>query len=320
MNLLKESIAMSELEVHVVDDQGEPHTADTTFSEFKQDLVYLVIDHDKRKIYVWKGPKAPVRQKFTSARAGSNLRMKLGMTYKIDSLDAGIEGRDFLALWGLTPQEAPTLTAEEAPAPSPVATEAPSTPVTSGGPVVSTRPSTKGGPVVSARPAVRPSAVSEPTPSPVTAAPRPVSKPVQAPTTAPEPMKTSAPVVKSREVTVTAPTKPVVAFSLNDVENKLKELGEPEGMVREIVIVGDTVFSVIKEYLPLFDKEVVKLEPMSDLPEGAFPATDYETRILIGAGGNVIFVELLRQAPESERDEFVTEMKRSLKDLTKLGI
>jgi hypothetical protein len=107
---------------------------------------------------------------------------------------------------------------------------------------------------------------------------------------------------------------------LKEVEEKLKELSEPPDMIREIVIVGNTVFSVIKEYLPLFDKEVLKLEAMSDLPEGAFPASDYESRILIGKGGKVVFIELLRPAPESERDEFVSEMKRSLKDLTKLGI
>ncbi|MFQ5981332.1 MAG: hypothetical protein ACE5OZ_24590 [Candidatus Heimdallarchaeota archaeon] len=306
-------------EVFTVDDQGDRHSSEAVFSDFKQDLVYLVVDHDKRKIYVWKGPQSPVRQKFTSARAASSLRMELGMTYKIDSLDAGIEGRDFLALYGVTPAE------KAAPAPAAPAREAVevSTPLA---PSVARSAPPSDGPVVTARPSVKPK-VSRPSPAPTaSAAPTTSAAPRAAPTTSTAPAKApvASPAAKPQEVTVTTETpkgfQTAASFSLKEVEEKLKELSEPPDMIREIVIVGNTVFSVIKEYLPLFDKEVVKLEAMSDLPEGAFPASDYESRILIGKGGKVVFIELLRPAPESERDEFVSEMKRSLKDLTKLGI
>ena len=300
-------------EVFCVDDQGEPQSSKGSFSNFKTDQVYLVIDHDKRRIYVWKGVKAPVRQKFTSARAASNLRMQYGMTYKIDSLDQGIGGRDFLALYGVTPSEKP---------PSIAASEAvePSTPIAPS--VARSRPAPSGGPVVTARPGGRPT-VTRPvtTSAPATPAAGPTAS---ASSSAGKATTHATPAAKAPEVTVTttAPKgyQPSASFSLKEVEEKLKELGEPPDMIREIVIMGDTVFSVIKEYLPLFDREVVKLEVMTDLPPGAFPASDYETRILIGEGGKVVFVELLRSAPESERDEFVSEMKRSLKDLTKLGI
>jgi hypothetical protein len=309
-------------EVFTVDDQGERRPIDVVFQDFKQDQVYLVVDHEDRKIFVWKGPESPVRRKFTSARAASSLRMELGMTYKIDSLDAGIEGRDFLALYGETPPEKPG----EAPAtPAREAVE-PSAPLAPS--VARSAPPTTGGPVVTARPGVKPK-VAQPSSAAPRTAPAATAAPQAAPTTtaAPQaaPTTTAAPqAAKPQEVTVTtdAPKgyKPRTSFSLKEVEEKLKELSEPPDMIREIVIVGDTVFSVIKEYLPLFDKEVVKLEAMTDLPEGAFPASDYECRILMGKGGKVVFIELLRPAPESERDEFVSEMKRSLKDLTKLGI
>ena len=303
----QESIKVSE--VFCVDEQGEPQSSKASFSDFKTDQVYLVIDHDKRKIFVWKGVKAPVRQKFTSARAASNFRMQYGMTYKIDSLDQGIEGRDFLALYGLEPSEKPPSAAAR------VAVE-PSTPIAPS--VASSRPAPSGGPVVTARPGGRPTVTR-----PVTTS-APASPTVTASSSSGEATTPATPAAKAPEVTVTttAPKgyQPGASFSLKEVEEKLKELGEPPDMIREIVIMGDTVFSVIKEYLPLFDREVVKLEVMTDLPPGAFPASDYETRILIGEGGKVVFVELLRSAPESERDEFVSEMKRSLKDLTKLGI
>jgi hypothetical protein len=306
-------------EVFTVDHQGERCSSNAVFSDFAQDQVYLVVDHENRKIYVWKGPKSPVRQKFTSARAASTLRMELGMTYKIDSLDAGIEGRDFLALYGEIPVEkAPA--AASTPARDAVEPSVPAAPS-----VASSASPSSDGPVVTARPGAKP---ASPTPTPrVTSAPAastPAPRVTSAPAAASTPAPRTASTTRPQEVTVTTETpkgfKTVTAFSLKEVEEKLKELSEPPDMIREIVIVGDTVFSVIKEYLPLFDKEVVKLEAMSDLPEGAFPASDYETRILIGEGGKVMFIELLRPAPESERDEFVSEMKRSLKDLTKLGI
>lgn len=299
-------------EVFNVDDQGERLPIDVVFQHFKQDQVYLVVDHEGRKIFVWKGPESPVRRKFTSARAASSLRMELGMTYKIDSLDAGVEGRDFLALYGETPAER---TAEASATPTREAVE-PSAPLAPS--VARSAPQTTGGPVVTARPAVKPKIAQSSSAAPRTAPTTSVA-PQTTPTTSVAPQT-----AKPQEVTVTtdAPKgyKPRTSFSLKEVEEKLKELSEPPDMIREIVIVGDTVFSVIKEYLPLFDKEIVKLEAMTDLPEGAFPASDYETRILIGKGGKVVFIELLRPAPESERDEFVSEMKRSLKDLTKLGI
>ena len=90
-------------------------------------------------------------------------------------------------------------------------------------------------------------------------------------------------------------------------------------MEREIIIVGNTVFSVIKEHLALFSKDVVKLEPMHDLPSGIFPADHYQVRLFIEEG-RVLFTEMLRQKTRSERDEFVDDMKKSLQDLSKMGL
>ena len=112
---------------------------------------------------------------------------------------------------------------------------------------------------------------------------------------------------------------PGSTWSVKDVVEKLKDIVEPPGMIREIIIIGNTVFSVTKEHLQLFSKERVRLDPMDDLPSGSFPASEYATRLYV-EDGRVVFIELFREAPVDERDEFVSEMKRSLRDLTKLGI
>ena len=63
----------------------------------------------------------------------------------------------------------------------------------------------------------------------------------------------------------------------------------------------------------------MRLDPMDDLPSGVFPASEYQTRLFIEEG-KVLFVELLSELTESERDEFILDMRSSLKDLTKLGL
>ena len=90
-------------------------------------------------------------------------------------------------------------------------------------------------------------------------------------------------------------------------------------MQREIVLIGNSVYSAHKEYHKLFKKEIVKLDPMDELPDGAFPANDYYTRLYM-EGGKVLFIELFSETPASAREEFLADMRSSLRDLTKLGI
>ena len=66
-------------------------------------------------------------------------------------------------------------------------------------------------------------------------------------------------------------------------------------------------------------KEIVKLDPMDELPDGAFPANDYYTRLYMEKG-KVLFIELFSETPASAREEFLADMRSSLRDLTKLGI
>ena len=224
----------------------------STMSDLSDNNVFIVVEENMRKIFIWKGEAAPVRRKFISAKAAQQMRAEeYGMVYRIESLDPGLEGKDFLSIFG----------AASAPSVSPIPTHAPT----------------------------------------------------PAPTPAPKPR-----IVRETEVVVTEPKK-TETVTVEEVTSKLADLEIPVNMEREIIIVGNTVFSVIKEHLALFSKDVVKLEPMNDLPSGVFPADHYQVRLFI-ENERVLFTEMLRQKTRSERDEFVDDMKKSLQDLSKMGL
>ena len=66
---------------------------------FTSEGVYLFVRYDLRRIYIWKGPKSPVRKRFISSRVGSKIQeasSKIGMHLKIVSVDAGDEPIEFL--------------------------------------------------------------------------------------------------------------------------------------------------------------------------------------------------------------------------------
>ncbi len=282
----------------------------SSLQDLENNAVYIIVDEGKsRKIYIWKGEEAPVRRKFISAKVAQQMRQeKYGMVYRIDSLDPGIEGKDFLTLFGVTVEqeaaiEASATSSEEIvsrPTPAPAQT---SKPIPQPAPAQTSRPT----------PVKAPSVVQTPTP---------VSTPKPVPTTTTPPTARSVPkrkVVKETEVVVTRKVDSTPSTPLNVVTDKLKELDIPQNLEREIIIIGNTVFSAIKEHLQLFSKDVVKLEPMDDLPSGIFPASQYQVRLYIEKG-KVLFVEMLREKTRSERDEFIDDMRQSLQDLSKMGL
>ncbi len=289
-----------------VEDDGTLTPASlSSMADLADDNVFIIVDEDSRKIFIWKGEKAPVRRKFISAKAAQQMRQeKYGMVYRIESLDPGLEGADFLAIFGAKPEErevaAPTTSVPEISAPKPA-------------PAPARAPARTSTPMPARTPTPTPARTPTPAPAPARAS-TPVSTPTPAPKPAPAPK-----VVKETEVVVTAPIKTITPTTLEEVSTKLKDLEMPDNMEREIIIIGNLVFSVIKEHLALFSKDVVKLEPMDDLPSGIFPASDYQVRLFI-EDGRVIFTELLRKKTRSEREEFIEDMRKSLQDLSKMGI
>jgi hypothetical protein len=75
---------------------------------FTSEGVYLLVRYDLRRIFIWKGPRSPVRKRFMSSRVGKNVQdksSKIGMHLKIVSVDAGDEPREFLRAFNVKPYE-----------------------------------------------------------------------------------------------------------------------------------------------------------------------------------------------------------------------
>ncbi len=375
------------LKCFTVQDDGEIQPIQVNnYEDLADDQVYLLIDHDKKHIFIWKGRSAPVRRKFISARAAQSMRNELGLTYKVISVEQGNETKAFGTLMktlgsssstgqvgssgsaALTSKSESTSTATPSSGPQLVPKVIPdsarTTSISEGVGLASVDESSAVVPATSraatsrgTAPKVAPVATPRTAPQ-VSVTPRSQSPPsasaspssiqvalssepsnvmrggsMNVPSTSESVSPSTSTVVDSRPAVIqhhppssqlrtevkVQPTSGVNAELVEKVTKLLEKMEKVPGMVREIVIIGDTIFSVLTEHLKLFNKEIVKLEPMEGLPDGLFPAPEYYTRLYM-ENGRVLFIELFKEQPADERSEFIDEMKRSLRDLTKLGL
>ncbi len=108
---------MSEYETFIVyelDDSGEKMRLDMEEEHLEENLhpeqVLVIIREDLRRIFIWKGPKSPVRKRFISSRVAQALQEELmkDARYhrcKIVSVDAGDEPAEFLNAFKLQSME-----------------------------------------------------------------------------------------------------------------------------------------------------------------------------------------------------------------------
>ncbi len=82
---------------------------------------------------------------------------------------------------------------------------------------------------------------------------------------------------------------------LDKIIDSLDEAGIPAGFHREMVIMGNTAYSVSEKVQVFLGKRQVEhiLEPISSLPEGIFLAEGYTPRILV-EGKTIIAIEFLK--------------------------
>ncbi|MFW9996396.1 MAG: hypothetical protein ACFFD4_30415 [Candidatus Odinarchaeota archaeon] len=70
---------------------------------FKNNEVFVIEDEDSKRIFIWIGSEAPVRMKFISSQIASQIRMTLGLTYKISTMEQGLEVKEFWEVLGSQP-------------------------------------------------------------------------------------------------------------------------------------------------------------------------------------------------------------------------
>ncbi|MFW9970043.1 MAG: Rho termination factor N-terminal domain-containing protein [Candidatus Odinarchaeota archaeon] len=100
--------------VYELDDSGERIKLQIDEEQLQENLhpeqVLVIIREDLRRIFIWKGPKSPVRKRFISSRVASTLQEELMKDpkyhrCKIVSVDAGDEPSEFLDAFKLSSME-----------------------------------------------------------------------------------------------------------------------------------------------------------------------------------------------------------------------
>lgn len=103
----------SDFSVYTLETDGTFNELEMEQSEVSDYLdpeeVLLLIRQDLRRLFIWKGPKSPVRKRFISSRVAaqiqSDLRDNGGRYLKIISVDAGDETIEFLSAFNLDPYQ-----------------------------------------------------------------------------------------------------------------------------------------------------------------------------------------------------------------------
>jgi len=100
--------------VYELDDSGDKNRIGITEEELQSNLhpeqVLVIVREDLRRIFIWKGPKSPVRKRFISSRVAQELQEELRKSAsmhrcKIVSVDAGDEPMEFLNAFQLESME-----------------------------------------------------------------------------------------------------------------------------------------------------------------------------------------------------------------------
>jgi len=266
--------------------------------ELKSDRVVIVVDDDTEKIYIWKGSSAPVRLKFIAARQASAIRMQKGIEYKVISVDEGEELSDFLGLFDAS-------RAKKAVKKPSVPKSVPPPSV----PVAKPEPTPK---VTTSKHTAKARSASVPASQP----------PVSTPTTAPRyPARTTAPRATSTATTpqrsVAQPVSQPAVFDYQKAIEELKKIKVPPGLRREMIIIGDTVYTVTEKKKLFFGEAKIErsIEKIDSPPEGDFFVEDYTVRVLI-RNGRVLGMEFLKpESPDLVAEKIEPEAKQHISEL-----
>ncbi|MFX1317921.1 MAG: hypothetical protein ACFE9D_08540 [Promethearchaeota archaeon] len=271
-------VLSAHLQVYDVVETGELmelSVPDKLQSELNADRVLIIVDNDDRKIWLWKGAEAGVRKKFIAARQGQAVRSQCGLVYKVLSIDGGEEPDAFLSLLGIKPK---------APAPKrevEVKVDFPDKTIE-----------------------IQPDA---PPPKPVATAskPRPVeATPVKVPETKPEPVASTQLGTEYNGAEQQWPQRPVISSMIpvpakDDIVGRVSNTSPPPGYCRELVIIGQEVFTSVDRTVTFLGKTETtsQLERTRTLPDGPFFGGHYTPRILV-EDGRVLATEFLKKSEE----------------------
>lgn len=268
----------------------------------------MLFDELAKTIWLWKGQKAKIRAKFIGAKKSQELRGQVGLSNKVVSIDQGDEPPEFLQAIGAPPQAGEIIAKEMKEETISFAPNADQQPPSFSTSAATQAMEEEAEPAPASQPAPKQQSKQQPKPA---AKPAPAKKAAraapaaQAARSAPAPTAAPAP----------APTV-VPDANVDYVLGILSNLKIPEGYQREMVIIGNSAYSVsVKEQVFLGKKKVERtLEPIGSLPEGVFFADGYSPRVLV-ENGVVLAIEFLKSdySEGSQSTEEPTTLKEHIK-------
>lgn len=283
--------------VHSVLDEGELETISVSGQikdVLNSDMVALIVDEEKKQIWIWKGETARVRRKFIAARKSQDLRGELGLSFRVDSIDQGSEPNEFINLIGGPVSKAPEIS-EFVPTEQPVAPKPVAKPMKTSKPASTIQPVQKP-PTIQEPPQIKPQPKAKPQPKPKVTKPTPkITQPI--PTI--EPISISTPTSEISEISSSIQNLPV-EDSVKQIIAIIDQKEIPPNYEREIVVIGPYVFSIIESKKTFLGQEKIehKWDLFSDLPEGDFLAKDYTARMIVNEG-RIMAVEFLKSTTET---------------------
>ncbi|MHA1582316.1 MAG: hypothetical protein ACTSYM_07490 [Candidatus Baldrarchaeia archaeon] len=280
------------MQAYKISEEGELINVPLKDIELRSDDVVVIVEDNKKNIFIWKGINAPVRKKFISARSAWKLRGELGPLYKVVSIDEGEEPEDFLNL--IKSLNISVKTTTPAPVEEKPKVEAPPPPAPKPAPPKPRR-----------RPAVAPPPKIEKPPE--------IRKPAKVEVKKPVEVK----VEKPSEVKPVSPPS-VEEIDVRSILSMLEGLDTPPEYSRELLIVGTRIYALGEVRTKLFGKEKVKLsvEILDALPEGPYLAEGYIPRVII-KNDQVLAIELLKKT-RATVEEIKKEIRKGLETYTSL--
>ncbi len=275
--------------VYELDDSGEKVKLEVNEEDLQANLhpeqVLVIIKEDLRRIFIWKGPKSPVRKRFISSRVASGLQEELVKAAhfhrcKIVSVDAGDEPTEFLRAFNLESMEVTERTADMRYVRN-IEREG----LIQQGVVVETKKS-------------KPSAqVEEEYFSPAL---QETGQKVVASS-----FTETAPRSRTQPRTTSYPVKQQSGLSNEKIEKIKEKILKTElsaGYQRLNLIVGHTLFAAVSKTAKIFGKDVVETdwEPVKKVPEGMIELEDHVLRVYFDEKNGIVeAVEVLEKGESS---------------------
>jgi len=228
----------------------------------KTDECYVLVADDLRKVYLWKGSKSSVRSKFIGAKRSQEIRGQVGMHYSVIPLDEDDEDSEFMKLIGGRTEGR---TAKEI----------------------------KGETVVS--PTVHPLRERNVFGAPESADGMNIAG------SKTRAVQNAGPLYRG-EGSMTAYMQEETQIDIQEIMAKLEEIKMPSGFERELIIIGNQVYSVVEKVQQfLGEKQITKeISKVGAIPEGIFFSENYSPRI-ISKNGKTLAIEFLKRSGHETR-------------------